>query len=411
MKVEILTIGDELLIGQTINTNASWIGEKLTEIGLDVIRQTTISDDRNTILSTLHEATQRAQIIIVTGGLGPTKDDITKQTLCDYFNTKLIHNEAALENVKRIFKMRGRELSQLNIDQALLPEASKIIPNHHGTASGMWFEKDGVYVLSIPGVPYEMKAMMEDDIIPKLIEKFNLKPLPRITILTEGIVESVLAQKIEHWENEIRNEDYALAYLPTPGMVRLRITAPRNKTLNDLREKAEQLKAIISEYVFGEGKETLEELVGELLRKQGKTLSTAESCTGGYIAHLITSVSGSSDYYLGSVVSYANAVKLNTLGVNENDLNNYGAVSQQVVEQMALGVKKLLHTDYAIATSGIAGPLGGTDEKPVGTVWIAIATPNGIASKLFMMGEHRERTIRKTAISALNMLRKELVRG
>lgn len=409
MKVEILTIGDELLIGQTINTNASWIGEKLTEIGLDVIRQTTISDDKTAILSTLKEVIQRAEIVIVTGGLGPTKDDITKETLCDYFNTKLVHNEAAFKNIERIFKQRGRELSQLNIDQALLPETAEMIPNHQGTASGMWFQKDDVHVLSIPGVPYEMKAMMEEYIMPKLIEQFKLKPLPRITILTEGIVESVLAQKIEHWENEIRSEGFALAYLPTPGMVRLRITAPRNKTLNDLREKAEQLKAIISEYVFGEGKETLEELVGALLRKQGKTLSTAESCTGGYIAHLITSVSGSSDYYLGSVVSYANEVKINALGVNENDLKTHGAVSQQVVEQMVLGVKKVLNTDYAIATSGIAGPLGGTEEKPVGTVWIAIATPQGVTSKLFMMGEHRERTIRKTALSALNMLRKGLI--
>ena len=410
MNVEIINIGDELLIGQTINTNAAWMGEQLAAINMNVVQQTIISDDKTAIVNAITLAYQRADVVLITGGLGPTKDDITKYTLCEYFNTELVHNEMALENIQRIFKQRGRELSQLNKDQALLPKSAEMIPNNNGTAAGMWFKENGKHLLSIPGVPYEMKAMMDEYILPKFVELFKLTAQHRITILTEGIVESVLANTLTDWENELRADGFALAYLPSPGLVRLRITAPIGVTPHALLHKVETLKTIIPEYIYGEGKQQLEEIVGTLLRDKQQTLSTAESCTGGYIAHLITSISGSSDYFKGSIVSYANEVKVNSLGVNANDIVQYGAVSQHVVEQMAIGASKALHTDYAIATSGIAGPLGGTEEKPVGTVWIAIAGPKGVISQQFMMGENRERTIRKTALSALSMLRKELLK-
>jgi nicotinamide-nucleotide amidase len=410
MNVEIINIGDELLIGQTINTNAAWMGEELAAINMNVVQHTIISDDKLAIVNAIKLAHQRADVVIITGGLGPTKDDITKHTLCEYFNTELVHNEIALVNIQRIFKQRGRELSQLNKEQALLPKNAEMIANSNGTASGMWFKQNGKHLLSIPGVPYEMKAMMEEYILPKFVELFKLTPKHRITILTEGIVESVLATILTDWENELRTDGFALAYLPSPGLVRLRITAPVGATPHALLDKVETLKAIIPEYIYGEGKQQLEEIAGTLLRDKNQTLSTAESCTGGYIAHLITSISGSSDYFKGSIVSYANEVKINSLGVSAQDLVTYGAVSQQVVEQMALGVKNLLNTDYAIATSGIAGPTGGTPEKPVGLVWIAIATPKGVFSQKFLMGENRERTIRKTALSALSMLRKELLK-
>ncbi len=409
MNVEIINIGDELLIGQTINTNASWMGQLLTENSFNVVQHTVISDEKSIIVSTLNDALTRADIVIITGGLGPTKDDITKLTLAEYFNTPLVMNAQALKNIERIFQYRNRPLLQINMDQALLPQSCEYINNEQGTAAGMWFKHEGKHVLSIPGVPYEMKPMMEQYIVPELVKLYNITPRHRVTILTEGIVESLLSQTLSEWESQLREDGFSLAYLPSPGIVRLRITAPEGASQRQLQQKVDALKTIIPDYIFGEGNDLLEELVGNLLRSKKQTIATAESCTGGYIAHLITSVSGSSDYFKGSVVSYANEVKQQTLGVNAQDLETYGAVSQQVVEQMALGVKQLLTTDYAIATSGIAGPKGGTPEKPVGLVWIAIATPKGVFSQKFLMGENRARTIRKTALSALNMLRKELV--
>lgn len=406
MKVEIIAIGDELLIGQTVDTNSAWIGEQLYAKNFEMIHASKIRDDKEAILEALETAESRAEIILITGGLGPTKDDITKTTLCEYFVTELVHNEEALENIKKLFEKRGRDLLQSNIDQASLPKASTFIPNPHGTASGMWFEKNEKIYVSMPGVPYEMKPMMENHVLPKLLEKFQPKQLYVRTILTEGIVESILADKIKDWEDDIRSKQIKLAYLPSPGMIRLRISAPSQKMLD---EAVEELKKVIPENVFGEGKESLEELIGNALREKKQTVSTAESCTGGYIAHLITSISGSSDYFKGSIISYSNEMKQSYLDVKKQDLEQHGAVSQEVVEQMALGAKEKLKTDFAVATSGIAGPNGGTEEKPVGTVWIAVAHPKGVISKRFLFGDNRERNIRKAALSALSMLRKQIL--
>lgn len=406
MKIEIIAIGDELLIGQTIDTNSAWIGEQLHALSFDVFQISKIKDNEEDILNALKLAESRSDIVLITGGLGPTKDDITKITLCTYFDTKLVLNQNALINVERIFKQSGRELLQVNKDQALLPEKAICIDNINGTAAGMWFDKSNKTFVSMPGVPYEMKSMMENSIIPLLLDKYNPVKFHTRTILTEGIVESVLAKKLEHWEDDLRLKKMTLAYLPSPGMIRLRISS---KYKNEVDDKVEELFQIIPEHIYGEGKQKLEEIVGELLLRYEKTLSTAESCTGGYIAHLITSISGSSAYYNGSVVSYANEVKQNALNVSESDLIQYGAVSKQVVEQMAIGALEMLKTNYSVATSGIAGPDGGTDEKPVGTVWIAVASHQQVVAQKFNMGESRERTIRKTAIKGLSMLRKLII--
>lgn len=406
MKVEIIAIGDELLIGQTIDTNSAWIGENLNALSFEMYQISKIKDDSNLIIEALKLAETRSEIIILTGGLGPTKDDITKTTLCTYFNTELVENIEALENVKRIFKQNNRDLLSVNRDQALLPKSCECILNMCGTASGMWFEKGNKTFISMPGVPFEMKSMMESIVIPKLIEKYNPIKKYSKTILTEGIVESILAKQLEQWEDDLRLKGMELAYLPSPGQIRLRITS---RYENDLEHKIKELEDLIPEYIYGEGKQKLSELVGDLLLKYNYTLSTAESCTGGYIAHKITSIPGSSSYYTGSVVSYSNEVKEKILGVKKETLIQFGAVSKEVVEQMAFGVLDKLASNYAISTSGIAGPSGGTKEKPVGTVWIAVASQNKVISEQFYMGDNRERTIQKTGIKAFSMLRKLII--
>ncbi len=410
MKAEIISIGDELLIGQVVNTNASWIGEQLTMAGISVYQAVSVADNHDHIFEALETAGKHADLVLITGGLGPTKDDITKQTLCEFFGSELIFNEQVFEDVKEIFRVRGRQVSELNRKQAEVPDNCTVIRNEHGTASGMWFEKDGVIFVSMPGVPFEMKPMVSNYIIPNLIKRFNLPAIYHKTVLTQGVPESEMAAMIEDWENTLPS-NVKLAYLPQPGIVRLRLTASgkdRSVQVKIVETEIERLKGIIGEYIFGFDKDTLEEIVGNMLREKGKTVSTAESCTGGYIAHLITSVAGSSDYYKGSVVSYANEIKSNTLDVNDEDLEKYGAVSEPVVRQMAEGVREKFGTDFALATSGIAGPSGGTDEKPVGTTWIAVATPEKVIARQFHFGEHRGRNIRRTALMALDMLRKEL---
>jgi nicotinamide-nucleotide amidase len=412
MRAELVTIGDEILIGQTINTNAAWIGEQFSLLGITLQRTITISDIREAILDTLEDCRRRADIVIITGGLGPTKDDLTKPTLCEYFNTKLVMNTAVLAKIEAYFKSVNRPMLEVNTNQALLPESCRVLPNDYGTASGMWFEKENTIFVSLPGVPYEMKALMENEVLPLISQRFNLQPVYYRSLLTQGIGESFLADIIKDWEIDIRNKGLGLAYLPSPGIVKLRISGneadaagSRQKVENALTE----LEKLIPEYVFGYDKDKLEEVVGKLLNEKGLTVSTAESCTGGYIAHLITSVSGSSSYFKGSVVSYANEVKQEQLGVNPADLAQHGAVSREVVEQMAAGVRNLLKTDYAIATSGIAGPDGGTEDKPVGTVWIAVSGPNGVFSGMYAMGNNRERNIRKSALMGLFLLRKQVM--
>jgi len=412
MNVEIITIGDELLIGQVIDTNSAWIAENLNLIGIKVHQITSISDNREHILTTLAEASKRAQIVLMTGGLGPTKDDITKQTLCEYFQTKLVFNEPTYQNVVKLFGLRGMELNELNRKQAELPEICTPISNPNGTAAGMWFEKDGVIYASMPGVPFEMKPMVLNEIMPRLAQKFNSSFIVHKTVLTHGVGESQLAGMIENWEDALP-ENIKLAYLPQPGIVRLRLTAIGNnkdKLTKAVETQIRKLRKIIPDLIFGFGTETLEEVIGKLLNDRFATLSTAESCTGGYISHLITSVPGSSAYYKGSVIAYSNEIKIFELGVSPEALYKHGAVSEEVVKQMAIGIKQKLLTDYSVAVSGIAGPNGGTKEKPVGTIWIAIATPKKVIAQQFLFGEDRGRNIRKAALAALNMLRLQLTK-
>ncbi len=417
MQAEIITIGDEILIGQVIDTNSAFIATLLNLNGISVKQISSVSDDREHIIKALDEAKSRADIILITGGLGPTKDDITKKTLAQYFKTDMRFDEEAYQDVLNVFNYYGKEVTPINRLQAEVPEICTVLRNPNGTAPGMWFDVKGKVFVSMPGVPYEMKAMMQNIVIPKIKVRFKLPHIVHKTVLTQGIGESFLAELIIDWENSLAEVGIKLAYLPSPGMmVRLRLSTSGNDkdSLNAIVDKKiEELKTIIPEYiygyeVFGEERETLEQLVGKLLRDKKKTLSTAESCTGGYISHLITKVPGCSDYYAGSVISYSNGVKEIELGISKELLDAKGAVCQPVVEQMAVSVREKLKTDYSIACSGIAGPTGGTDKKPVGTVWIAIAMPDKVISEKFLFGNNRERNIQKTANAALNMLKKEL---
>jgi nicotinamide-nucleotide amidase len=410
MLAEIITIGDELLIGQVIDTNSAWMAEQLNMIGIKVHQITSISDNQDHILTTLNEASERAQLILITGGLGPTKDDITKQTLCKYFDTSLIFSQEAYDNVEKLFIARGYVVTELNRLQAMVPANCRVIPNPNGTAPCMWFENEGCIYVSMPGVPFEMKAIMEQEIIPRLLNSLN-KVIIHRTILTEGVGESHLATIIEPWEDTLP-KFIKLAYLPQPGMVRLRLTAygTDREQLQQAVDKAEkELYPYAGKYIFGFDDDTMESIIGQLLLNKGMTLSTAESCTGGNIAQLITSIAGSSDYFKGSIVAYSNEIKEKFLGVPLQTLIDHGAVSEQTVIAMAEGIRSRFATDYSIAVSGIAGPGGGTDEKPVGTTWIAIATPKGTIARKFLFGEHRGRNIRKASVAALNMLRGNLV--
>lgn len=409
MIAEIITIGDELLIGQVIDTNSAWMAEQLNAIGIQVHQITSISDSREHILKTLSEASLRANLVLITGGLGPTKDDITKQTLCDFFDSKLIFNAAAYKNVENLFAKRGMPVTEINRQQAMVPECCTVIPNDNGTAPGMQFIKNGCTYISMPGVPFEMKTIMENYVIPEFLKAREEFILHR-TILTHGVGESHLASIIENWETDLPHE-IKLAYLPQPGMVRLRLSARGNNKLhivNLIDQEEKKLLELISQHVYGFDNDTLEEVVGKLLREKGLTLATAESCTGGAIASLITSISGSSEYFKGSVIAYSNQIKEKILFVPETILKQHGAVSKEVVETMALNLKDLYECDYTIAVSGIAGPTGGTPEKPVGTTWIAVATPQSVFSQKFLLGDHRGRNIRKASLAALHMLLKEL---
>lgn len=408
---EIITIGDELLIGQVIDTNSAWMGQKLNEIGIKVKQITSISDDKMHILTTLEEAKKRADVILITGGLGPTKDDITKKTLCDYFGSELVFHEPSFKVIEEIFNSRGRTITEINRLQAYVPANCEVLVNKNGTAPGMWFNDGKKIIVSMPGVPNEMKGLMETLVIPQLKSKFNLAPIVHKTILTQGIGESFLSDLIEKWELALPVY-MKLAYLPSAGTVRLRITAS-GKDADVLRKEVEsqteELKKLIPEYIFGYETDQLESLIGELLVQKNKTLSTAESCTGGFIAHKITSVPGSSRYYMGSVLPYSNDLKTGLLKVDPELIAKHGAVSQEVVTQMAELARKMLKTDYAIATSGIAGPSGGSDLKPVGTVWIGIAGPEKTKAWKVQLGSNRLRVITETALHALNGLRKELL--
>jgi nicotinamide-nucleotide amidase len=407
---DILTIGDEILYGQVVDTNSAWMGAELARIGIKVRRITSISDNAEHIIQALDEIKAHTSIILITGGLGPTKDDLTKHTLCRYFNTPLVLHEPSLAHVTALFRSRGRALTELNRQQAFLPAACTPLANPLGTAPGMWFEQQGVIFVSMPGVPFEMERIMTDTVLPRLRDRFQLAPIQHRVIQTIGIGESFLADQLADWEDNLP-ANLKLAYLPYLAGVRLRLTGLDNGRKNldqQLDTELARLLALIPDHVFGLGEISLEQAVGELLKQKGFTLATAESCTGGHVAHKLTSVAGSSEYFMGSILAYHNHVKIKQLEVSAEDLSRYGAVSEEVVCQMAANVRRLLNTDIGIATSGIAGPGGGSPEKPVGTIWIAYADAEKTVARKIFYDKERQLNIAYTTFSVLNLLREQL---
>jgi nicotinamide-nucleotide amidase len=404
---EIISIGDELLYGQTLDTNAHWISHKLDEYNIKVFQRTTIGDDAEQILNAIATAAERVDIVLITGGLGPTKDDLTKPLLAKYFGVGMVHHEEVLRDITLLFAKASREVTALNAQQAELPANCEKITNPVGTAPGMWFYEKNTVFVAMPGVPYEMKSIMTQGILPKLHKMFSKGVLHHHIIKTIGITESSLSDLIEDWELNLPKH-IKLAYLPTKGQVKLRLTGSGDD-LNTLRQEIEVLqKAImpkIAKYVYGFGTDQLEGVIGQLLNKNNLTLATAESCTGGYLAHMITSVAGSSRYFKGSVIAYSNEVKIAQLGVSRQDLEEQGAVSEEVAKAMAEGIRKELNTDISIAITGIAGPDGGTIEKPVGTVWIAYADKQKTLAKKFNFSRDRTFIVHWSALAALNMIR------
>ncbi|MEZ4890618.1 MAG: competence/damage-inducible protein A [Crocinitomicaceae bacterium] len=410
MLVEFISIGDELLIGQTVNTNASWLGEKFSTLGASIHRIVTIRDTESAIHLAIDEALKTADVVIITGGLGPTKDDVTKKVITNYFNDELVIDTDTLERVKQIFSRTNRPMLDVNIQQAAVPSKCTVLTNRQGTAPGMWLEKDGKIVISLPGVPFEMKGIMEQEVFPRLQARFSDLKFFSITANIQGVGESYFADKMSDWENRLRAAGFELAYLPSPGIIRLRITS-RNGVQDEQQILAyfKEVEAAYPDNFFGYGDISLAEVVGNLLKEGNYTLSTAESCTGGAIGAAIVSVPGSSAYFQGGFLTYSNELKHQELGVSQQLFETVGAVSEEVVIAMAKGCKQRLKTDFAIAVSGIAGPDGGTDEKPVGTVWVAIATPNEIVTKKLLLSDNRERIISRTVLTALNLLRTTLM--
>ncbi|NLM93557.1 MAG: competence/damage-inducible protein A [Bacteroidales bacterium] len=407
MDAEIITIGDELLIGQVINTNAAWMAERLNEAGIAVKQISVVSDTEAEISRILADAFGRSGLILMTGGLGPTRDDVTKLALCHYFQTGMVLNEEVLEDVRALFSRRNYPLTHLNQQQAMVPANATVIRNPNGTAPGLWFEQDGHICIAMPGVPFEMKAMVDDQIIPELKRRRKDQYILHRTVLTQGLGESFLSEIISGWEDRLP-PFISLAYLPSPGVVRLRMSAkgPDEAALKEALEEEEQkLRSLIPQYIWGYDRDTLEEVVGRLLTDKGLSLSTAESCTGGFLAHKITSVPGSSAYFKGSIIAYANELKRRFLWVDEKILEKHGTVSREVVEIMALHGCQVMSSDFCIATSGIAGPSGGSPEKPVGTVWIAVAFREQVTSKLLHLGDQRDRNITRATLAALALLR------
>lgn len=406
MLAELISIGDELLIGQTINTNAAWLGQELSLMGIRVKWVSTISDGETDIVNAFDLAFQRADLIIVTGGLGPTKDDITKHTLVKYFNTSLVMNQSVLDKVESFFIKRGREILEVNRLQAALPENCEVLINNHGTASGMWFEKNNRILISMPGVPYEMKGIMNDYGFGKIKSFFNVHGLYHKTLLTTGIGESFLAKELAGWELELEKEGLSLAYLPSPGMVKLRVSSYVGISDKDKVERyLNQVKDRFPSFVYGWEDDTLAKVVSDLALKYGVKIGTVESCTGGGVANEIVSIPGSSIYFEGSLVTYSYDLKTKLALVNPKTLGVYGAVSEETVIEMANGGKKVLGVDFCVSISGIAGPDGGTEDKPVGTVWMAIAHNGGVVTKKIKLGDNRERNIQMTIFAALNFLR------
>lgn len=415
MKAAIITIGDEILIGQIVDTNSAFIAKSLDRIGVEIHEMISISDNKQHILETFAKFQNTVDLIIITGGLGPTKDDITKKTFCDYFDDELVINDNVLQHVTKLIEgFYKRAITQINKDQALVPSKCTVLHNHVGTAPGMWMKKENTVFVSLPGVPFEMKYLVENEIIPKIVKKYKRPYIIHKTILTYGMGESMLAERIENWEDNLP-EYIKLAYLPSPGRVRLRLSA--RGTDKDILEKSIEenvisLSKIIGDFIVGfDDEETLETVLGRLLTQQNKTISTAESCTGGKIAQVLTSVSGASRYFKGSVVSYATETKISVLGLSEELIKEHSVVSAEVAKQMAINVKEMMKTDYAIATTGNAGPSKGDSKAELGTVFIALATPNEVLIEEFNFGQPREKVIDRTVMKSLEMLRKEILKN
>jgi len=413
MKAEIITIGDELLIGQTIDTNSAWMGAELSSAGFDIHRKITIRDNRSDILQALSDSSGKSVVVLMTGGLGPTSDDITKQTLCEFFNTKLVLNEEVLDMIEKMMLRRNFPMNENNRKQAEVPESCMVLTNNAGTAPGMWFEKDDTIFISMPGVPVEMKYIMNQHVMPELKKRFTSQVIIHRNVMTYGTPEARLAEILAVFEAGLPGH-IKLAYLPSSGIIKLRLTGSGtdHKSVSDSVEiQVDKLYNIIPDLIYGENEESLELVIGKLLREKKKTLCTSESCTGGNIAHLITCVPGSSDYYIGSVIAYSNSVKIQLLGIDKRIIEKEGAVSEPVIRAMAEGAKRILKTDYCVATSGIAGPDGGTPEKPVGTIWIAVASGSGTVAEKHTFGTDRIANITRFSLVALNMLRKQIIKG
>ncbi|WP_278035244.1 competence/damage-inducible protein A [Flavobacterium nitratireducens] len=415
MKATIVTIGDEILIGQIIDTNSGFIAKSLDKIGVETYEMISISDDKQHILDTFAKLQNKVDLVIITGGLGPTKDDVTKKTFCEYFEDELIVDEVVLAHVTQLIEgFFKRKITQMNKDQALVPSRCTVLHNQVGTAPGMWMKKENTVFVSLPGVPFEMKYLVENEIIPKVVKEYDRPYIIHKTILTYGQGESLVAERIEDWENSLP-EFIKLAYLPAPGRVRLRLTA-RGKDKELLEQSIDayvtSLSAIINDIIVGfEEDETIEVVVGKMLKEQQKTIATAESCTGGHIAASLSSVPGASAYFKGSVVSYATEAKINVLGVSEKLIATHSVVSAEVAKAMALNVKQLLNTDYAIATTGNAGPTKGEEKAELGSVFIALATPNEVIVEEFNFGQPREKVIDRAQIKSLEMLKKEIFKN
>ncbi|MBP1665477.1 MAG: damage-inducible protein CinA [Bacteroidetes bacterium] len=413
MKAEIITIGDELLIGQTIDTNSAWMGAELSLAGFDISKKITIRDNKSDILQALSDSSGKSDVVLITGGLGPTSDDITKQTLCEFFNTKLVLDEEVLDMIGKMMLRRNFPMNENNRRQAEVPESCMVLTNAAGTAPGMWFEKDDTIFISMPGVPVEMKYIMNRHVLPALKKRFTSQVIIHRNVMTYGVPEARLAEILTGFEAGLPGH-IKLAYLPSSGIIKLRLTGSGHdqKSVSDSVEiQVNKLYTIIPDLIYGENEESLELVIGKLLREKKKTLCTSESCTGGNIAHLITCVPGSSDYFVGSVIAYSNSVKIQLLGIDERIIEKEGAVSEPVIRAMAEGAKRILKTDYCVATSGIAGPGGGTPEKPVGTIWIAVASGSGTVAEKHTFGTDRIANITRFSLVALNMLRKQIIKG
>ncbi len=410
MEATIVTIGDEILIGQIVDTNSVFLSRQLNQAGIVVRERLSIGDDREQILATLRRVMSQSQVVILTGGLGPTKDDITKKTLAELFRSEMRYDESVAAHVEQMLSRRGVAFNALNRGQALVPACCEVLFNRHGTAPGMWFEAAEGVVVSLPGVPFEMEHLMEELVMPRLKQRFALRSIVHRTLITAGLAESILAERIEAWEEALPSY-LKLAYLPNPGQVRLRLSAYEvegEQVALEIEAQFEQLRTLIPQYIIGYETASVEGLVHETLLRRGLSLATAESCTGGAIAASFTAIPGASGYFRGGVVAYQNEVKEQLLGVSERDLQQYGAVSEPVVRQMAEGVRRALKADFGIATSGIAGPTGGTVEKPVGTVWMAVAGPDRIISRCVHCGTDRGQIIKRAAAHVIQMLREEL---